>query len=55
MILHSQIYKPDYEKVNVMYQQKRQILFRKFVSKLKISLGSEKLITIFALAKRIRV
>jgi len=44
-------YRIDFEKVSL----KCPVLFRKIRAQAKNSLGSEKLITIFAIAKRIRV
>jgi hypothetical protein len=49
------LYTVDYEKVGPDCQAKRQLLFSFFQSLSVFSLGSEKLIIIFALAKRIRV
>ncbi len=49
------LYPVDYEKVRSDNTPKSPVSFRKFPSQAKISLGCEKLITIFAIAKRIRV
>jgi hypothetical protein len=49
------LYPVDYEKVNPNDTPESPVSFGKFRSQAKISLGCEKLITIFAIAKRIRV